>query len=384
MNFRRLSTLPAIGGLAVLYLVVAKLSLRLAFVHASASSVWPVTGIALAAVLLIGYRVWPAILIGAFFVNDITAGNFLTSLLIAGGNTLEAVCGAWLISRWVGSAQSFDRARDVFKFSVTALASSLISATVGVTALTAGGFAHWQNYTSIWLTWWLANAIGDLVIAPLIILWSDRPRWRFSFKHDYEVALLFIAILIVGEIVFGGWLPVNAANYPISFLCGPVVIWTAFRFSQRESASAVFILTAMAAWGTLHQARSIRHGNGRSIAPDHEHVDGRSHHHGTGSLRRHVGTAAREAAIEKQKTEVETANKTKDNFLAMLSHELRTPLTPVLAALDVLEAESPTEEDCKAAIAMIRRNVELESQLIDDLLDLTRIARENFSCTSWK
>jgi signal transduction histidine kinase len=83
-----------------------------------------------------------------------------------------------------------------------------------------------------------------------------------------------------------------------------------------------------------------------------------------------------EAAIEQQKATVEAANRTKDNFLAMLSHELRTPLTPVIAALDGLEAMGLQSEEGKSAVAMIRRNVELESQLIDDLLDLTRIARD--------
>src|SRR5438874_12164165 len=81
-----------------------------------------------------------------------------------------------------------------------------------------------------------------------------------------------------------------------------------------------------------------------------------------------------EAAIEQQKSVIEAANRTKDNFLAMLSHELRTPLTPVIAALDGLEAAGVESEEAKSSIAMIRRNVELESQLIDDLLDLTRIA----------
>src|SRR5207237_3132078 len=65
-----------------------------------------------------------------------------------------------------------------------------------------------------------------------------------------------------------------------------------------------------------------------------------------------------------------------DNFLAMLSHELRTPLTPVLAALDALEHETAPSELAKCSLSMIRRNVELESQLIDDLLDLTRIAKD--------
>src|SRR5438270_7538986 len=83
-----------------------------------------------------------------------------------------------------------------------------------------------------------------------------------------------------------------------------------------------------------------------------------------------------QVALEQQKDAVEAANRTKDNFLAMLSHELRTPLTPVVAALDTLEADGSRSSESRASLAMIRRNVELESQLIDDLLDLTRIARD--------
>jgi hypothetical protein len=83
-----------------------------------------------------------------------------------------------------------------------------------------------------------------------------------------------------------------------------------------------------------------------------------------------------QAGIEQQKEAVEAANRTKDNFLAMLSHELRTPLTPVMAACDALEAETSPSELAKCSLSMIRRNVELESQLIDDLLDLTRIAKD--------
>jgi Osmosensitive K+ channel histidine kinase len=83
-----------------------------------------------------------------------------------------------------------------------------------------------------------------------------------------------------------------------------------------------------------------------------------------------------QVAIEQQKDEVEAANRTKDNFLAMLSHELRTPLTPVLAAIDTLEADRARSPEAQNSIAMIRRNVELESHLIDDLLDLTRIAKD--------
>src|SRR3989441_12364364 len=94
------TTPVVILGLAAVYVLAGKLGLILAFVHASATPVWPPTGIALAAFLLLGFRVWPAILAGAFLVNVTTAGSALTSVGIAAGNTLEGLCGAWLVKRF--------------------------------------------------------------------------------------------------------------------------------------------------------------------------------------------------------------------------------------------------------------------------------------------
>src|SRR5215831_18257843 len=98
MQLRRFSKLLLIGAITVVYFVAGKLGLKLAFLNASASAVWPPSGIALAVLLLFGYRLWPTIFVGAFFVNLTTAGNLATSFGIATGNTLEAICGAWLIN----------------------------------------------------------------------------------------------------------------------------------------------------------------------------------------------------------------------------------------------------------------------------------------------
>ena len=96
MQSRRFSGLPLIGALAIIYFIAGKLGLMLASLHASASPVWPAAGIALAAIFLLGYRVWPAIFVGAFLVNLTTAGDIATSVAIATGNTLEALTGAFL------------------------------------------------------------------------------------------------------------------------------------------------------------------------------------------------------------------------------------------------------------------------------------------------
>jgi integral membrane sensor domain MASE1 len=99
---KRVSGLPVIGLLTLVYVIAGKFGLMLAFLQPSASPVWPPAGIALAALLVLGYRGWPAIFVGAFVVNVTTAGNVATSLVVASGNTLEAVCGAWLVNRFAG------------------------------------------------------------------------------------------------------------------------------------------------------------------------------------------------------------------------------------------------------------------------------------------
>src|SRR5205814_9506141 len=88
--------IPTLVVLAAVYLAVGKLGLKLAHVNASATAIWPCTGISLAAFLILGYRVWPAILAGAFLVNMTTAGSAFTSLAIEAGNKIGGVIGSCL------------------------------------------------------------------------------------------------------------------------------------------------------------------------------------------------------------------------------------------------------------------------------------------------
>ena len=376
MDLRRIPTLPAVGALTLAYFVAGKLALKLAFIHASASPVWPPAGIALAALVVLGYRIWPAIFIGAFLVNITTYGNVFTSLCIGAGNTLEALCGAWLVNCFANGTRVFDRSQDVFKFAVVAATSTLISPTLGVTSLALSGFAEWAKYGAVWLTWWLGDTAGILIAAPLVVLWCVAPTRRWTRADIVEVVSLLLLVFLLGQTVFGGWLPISAKTYPIAFLCGPVVVWTAFRFTQRETATAIFILSAMAIWGTLNKVGPfIMETENQSLLILQAAMAALT----ITALPLSAGMAQRrraEAAIEEQKAVVEAASRAKDNFLAMLSHELRTPLTPVMAVLDTLEMEAGHTAQTKASLAMIRRNVELERQLIDDLLDLTRIAKD--------
>src|SRR6266404_1446948 len=376
MQSRAFSGLPVIGILTLVYFIAGKFGLMLASLHPSASPVWPAAGVALAALLVLGYRVWPAIFIGAFLVNVTNTGNAATSLAIASGNTLEAVCGAWIVNRFAGGTTVFDRPQGVFKFALAAAVSAIISPVFGVTSLALAGSADWANYGSIWLTWWLGDTTGDLLIAPSVILWSVTSKRWWNGREAAEVGILLLMLFILSEVVFGGWLPISAGNYPIGFICGPIVIWTAFRFTQRETATGIFILSAIAIWGTLHGfGPFVRGTENQSLLALQSWTAVLT----ITAMALSAGMAERrrvEEALQQQKAVVEGVNRTKDHFLAMLSHELRTPLTPVISALEGLETEPAQTAEVKSALAMIRRNIELETQLIDDLLDFTRIAKD--------
>jgi diguanylate cyclase (GGDEF)-like protein len=241
-----------LAALTVVYVVAGKLGLRLASVHASATAVWPCTGIALAAFLMLGYRVWPAILAGAFLVNLTTAGSILTSIGIATGNTLEGVAGCYLVSRFAGGQRAFEKAQNVFKFALFAgMISTAVSATVGVTTLALGGFAEWSRYGAIWSTWWLGDGVGAVVVTPLLILWWQTPRLDWTRRQIFELTFLFSALFLTGQMVFGGLSHATLKNYPFEYLCIPFLVWAAFRFGRRKAATATCLLAAIAAWGTL-------------------------------------------------------------------------------------------------------------------------------------
>lgn len=253
MRNRSPAHLAALVILAGTYFVAGKISLKLAFVHASATAVWPPTGIALAAVLVLGYRVWPGILVGAFLVNLTTEGTVATSMGIAVGNTLEALAGAYLVNRFAQGRQAFERARDIVKFALLAgLASTAVAATLGTTSLVMGGSARWSDYGTIWFTWWLGDAVGALVVAPLLVLWAGPSTARWDRARLRETVLLLAGLFVVGEIVFGAWLRTQVGHRPLEFLCIPFLVWAAYRFGPRETATAAVLLSGLAISGTLH------------------------------------------------------------------------------------------------------------------------------------
>src|SRR5690242_13097871 len=211
-------SLAANGTLSAVYALVAFGSLRLfATLNASSSPVWPPTGLAIAALLLWGRRLWPGIFLGAFLANLLTAGTPATSAAIAAGNALEAIVGFLLVRRFAGGIQAFDTARTVGIFAITAgLVAPLVSATIGVTSLGLAGFVPWGVYGDVWKTWWLGDASGALVVAPLMIS-VFRPAKPAPVGGVRELGALGLTMSAACTAVFSPAVYSMIPSIPLSF-----------------------------------------------------------------------------------------------------------------------------------------------------------------------
>jgi diguanylate cyclase (GGDEF)-like protein len=240
-------------ALAATYSVAGGLSLLLAFAHPSASPVWAPSGIALAAGLVLGARAWPAVFVGSFVVNLTTAGTVLTSLGIAGGNTLEAIIGTYLVTRYAYGRHALQRSQSAFTFVVLAgSVGTTVAATVGTTVLVLGALAPVEQWMTVWFTWWLGDVVGVLIIAPAILLWIAPPRIKWDVRRAIEAVALGVAVVAAGIIVFSGASPLSDVRSPSEFITMPLLLWAAYRFGPREAITAVIVLTGIAITGTLN------------------------------------------------------------------------------------------------------------------------------------
>ncbi len=240
---------------ALVYFALAKFGLQLASINPSASPIWPPTGFALAAVLLGGYRIWPAIFVSAFAANATTAGTLETSAVIALGNTLEGLAGGYLINLWAGGREAFATPARVAKFVlIGAGPATVISASIGVLTLAIAGFAPWEKFVPIWTTWWLGDVAGALVLTPVIVLWADSARRAFDYRELPDAIAVLGSAAAVGFVAFSPLLPRTEYTSPLGFLAILPLLWAALRRGPRDTATVGLILTAFAIWATINHA----------------------------------------------------------------------------------------------------------------------------------
>lgn len=234
------------------YVATAKLGFTMAFSAEQVTVVWPPTGIALAAVLLLGLRIWPAIALGAFLANTTVNEPVETALLIATGNTLEAVAGAWLLG-YAFFNKTLANSRDILLFILCAgVIASMISATIGVGSLCLAGLQHWSDYDSLWFTWWLGDACGALIVAPVILAWFSGRYGPWSRKKILEALALGFSLIAISLCIFTDPSPLGINGRAFIYVIFPLLIWAALRFGQRGSTLVTFAASAIAIWATLH------------------------------------------------------------------------------------------------------------------------------------
>jgi signal transduction histidine kinase len=365
-------------AVAAVYFSAARLGLSLAFLNASVSPVWPPTGVAIAAVVLFGYRILPAVLVGAFLANLATGLPIATAAGIAVGNTLEAATAGYLLHRLARVRNPFNRTIDVLKFALIAgVVSTAVAATIGNITLCLSGSANWTHFGSLWLTWWLGDGTGALMVAPLFITWAEPPVERWPTARWAEAGALFLSVSFIAVLIFGG---VILYRTPVGHLTIPVMLWAAFRLGPRGVATTIPVLSGIATWGTTRGfGPFVTNNQNESLLLLQVFV--------AVIAITFLAVAAivteRKLAEEKLRAseerfrnayeQAESASQIKDEFLATLSHELRTPLNAMLGWARILQSSNLDKDTAKHAVETIYRNARVQAQLIDDLLDVSRI-----------
>jgi signal transduction histidine kinase/CheY-like chemotaxis protein len=384
-NFHRsISYAGDLVAIGVIYFVLAKGGLALASIHPSATPIWPPTGVALAAVLLWGYRTWPAIFAAAVIANATTAGSVATAIAIATGNSLEAVVGAYLINRWSSGCNTFSRPNSVAKFALICIViATPISASIGLTSLATAGYIERTNFANAWVTWWLGDVTGALVIAPVIVLWASSHYHAFNRNEFLETVGVLATAAAVGLIAFSPLIEQTPSRDPLGFLAILPMLWAALRRGPRDTATVALVLAGTTIWGTLT-------GGGPFTTADLNvsfllvlmflisitvpslllSADVEVRKKAEKSLRR--AQIELERKVAERTRELELANAAKSRFLAMASHDLRQPLH----ALGLFVAQLRTPLKSRERTKTIERVDATRKEMVEmfnSLLDISRL-----------
>ncbi|MCD2452322.1 MASE1 domain-containing protein [Methylicorpusculum oleiharenae] len=245
-------------GVCLLYLASAKLGLKYAVIGQTVTLLWPPSGIALAATLIGGYRMWPAIALGAFMANVGTDVPLITLAMITLGNTLEPLVGAFLLRFKHQFSIALDQVSDVMALiAIGTFGSTMVAASFGALGLLAGEEITLDHFGSTWLTWWLGDGMGVLVISPALltgfVLTKEKPfPVVFSWPKVLEIAILALTLTIVGQIIFGNVKITGLGNFTTSLAIFPFAIWSALRFGSLGAAIVALAASLLAINGTVN------------------------------------------------------------------------------------------------------------------------------------
>lgn len=270
-----------LAALFAVYTVIAKLMLSLDAVSGFAALVWPPTGIAIAALLLYGFELWPAILLGAFAVNYTTGAPAAVALGMSAGNALEAIIAVWLLRRDPGFRATLEDPRSVLSLlGFAAGLSTLVSATVGTTSLLLGHVIDASDFVTTWQAWWIGDIYGAMVVAPALLVWLGRDaRSRSSEQRPNRLEIA----AIVAVFTLSASLLLNLAGATLigqtaaAFILMLPLVWSSVRYGMRGATLYLIMFSAIA-------VVSVALGRGPFAAD--------TLHQGLASLQLFIGTTA--------------------------------------------------------------------------------------------
>lgn len=239
-----------IASLFCVYVFSGIIGLRFGHGPAGTALIWVPSGVALGALLIFGYRIWPVLFIAAVVVTGAVLGAIPAVPLLAAGHTMEALLAAYLVNRYASGRHALQNPRNSFRFAgVLLLAATACGATVNAMTIVLTGVAPMTSYGVVWLAVSLGSLVGMLLVAPPIVLGSQSTM-RLHLGRTVETCGMLLVMALTGLLAFFEF-PIDTRGYPTELLCMPVLLWAAFRLGQRASSSALLVMAAFAVVGTL-------------------------------------------------------------------------------------------------------------------------------------
>ena len=238
--------------IAGVYFLSAKLGLQFAYLKEDVPLIWPPSGFALAAMLLLGYGAIPGLILGAFTATYSNGSPLLLALMTAIGNPLAAIVSFFLMKRLTSFRPQLDKLNSVISLlTFGVLVGPVFSATVGSSGILISGIGSWSNIIEIWFKWWLGDAMGIIVFAPFLLTWHSHSRLKFQLNKFLEGSLILGLLILPYCLAFGNIIT-SEISYSLILLIFPLSIWAAMRFDSRGVSSINLIAMSILALGIVH------------------------------------------------------------------------------------------------------------------------------------
>lgn len=350
--------LAKLAALFAVYFFTAQFGLSLNAVSGFATLVWLPSGISLAALLIFGYKLWPAITLAAFLANLLAGAPPLAATAIGIGNTLEPLAGAYLLDK-LHFRRSLERLSDVLSLAVASFLSSLISATIGVSALALNGTI--KTLFPTWLAWWIGDTISILIVSSFLLVWYSHPRLYIRASRLIEAIAVTLILILIYLVIFRDSIGFSDENKPSAYMVFPPLIWIALRFGPRGAVTANLLLVTMTIISTI-----------QGLGPFIDSSPSGSLQYLQIFMAVTSITTMILAAVMAERKRVES---TKDEFISIAAHELKTPMTTIKGYAQLLEMHFKKNKNHKVLAYTSKMNSQIDNltRLITDFFDVSKI-----------